>query len=85
MTRFRLSALACFSVFTCLLAITAQPAFGQLSDSGLDQFGTFQRNNIQTMNMYNLNNHLEIPAFEKKSAVSASPQELSATSLIPLW
>jgi hypothetical protein len=62
----RLLVLTSLIVFACLWAFTAQPAVGQLSASGLDQFGTFQRNHIQSMNVYNLNNHLEIPVFEKK-------------------
>jgi len=48
-----------------VLAVT-QSAFGQVSDTGLGQFGTFQRNHIQTMNLFNLNNHIEIPLFAKK-------------------
>jgi len=44
----------------------AGSAFAQISDTGLDQFGTYQRNQIQNMNLFNLNNHIEIPLFAKK-------------------
>src|SRR5215472_17082539 len=53
-----------FLLFVSLLVV-GPSAFTQLSDTGLDQFGTFQRNHIQTMNLYNLNNHMEIPLFSK--------------------
>jgi RHS repeat-associated protein len=54
-----------FASLLCL-PLFAQSAFGQLSDTGLDQFGTFQRNHAQTMNLFNLDNYLEFPLFAKK-------------------
>jgi hypothetical protein len=54
------------SVGVLTLFLAAQPASGQQSATGLDQFGTFHRNNIQTMNLFNLNNHIEFPLFAKK-------------------
>jgi len=54
------------SVGVLTLFLAAQPASGQQSATGLDQFGTFHRNHIQTMNLFNLNNHIEIPLFTKK-------------------
>lgn len=48
-----------------MLLPAAHRASGQISPTGLDQFGTYHRNHIQTINLYNLNNHIEIPLFTK--------------------
>src|SRR6266487_1091018 len=49
----------------CFLIAVSLVSLAQTSDTGLDQFGTFQRNHIVTMNLFNLNNHIEIPVFAK--------------------
>ncbi len=49
----------------CFLFAVSLVSLAQTSDTGLDQFGTFQRNHIVTMNLFNLNNHIEIPLFTK--------------------
>jgi hypothetical protein len=49
----------------CFLLGTTRLSQGQTSDTGLDEFGTFQRNHIQTINLNNLNNHIEIPILSK--------------------
>ena len=66
MCRYRPAILGSFSLFVGLWGLIAQPAFGQLSATGLDQFGTFQRTPIQTMNLSSLNNHIEIDLFSKR-------------------
>jgi RHS repeat-associated protein len=52
-------------VLVCFVVGRSVFSYGQTSDTGLDQFGTFQRNHIQTINLYNLNNHIEVPIFSK--------------------
>jgi hypothetical protein len=58
--------LALLSIFLTICVLFAVPsARGQISETGIDQFGTYSRNHIQTINLYNLNNHIEIPLFAK--------------------
>ena len=63
---YRLAILGALGLFISFWCLTAQSAFGQLSATGLDQFGTFQRTPIQTINLASLNNHIEIELFGKK-------------------
>jgi hypothetical protein len=51
--------------FTFLTFSASLPTLAQVSDTGIDQFGTYQRNHIQAINLFNLNNHIEIPMTSK--------------------